>query len=91
MCHEIGGSENYFIGDQVLMFQVVESSLIFDCKNVAVSIQETIVEGVNGLVGSDEFSKLVLSDYTHESLGCDRENLIVSVPREIMVILLRSE
>jgi len=63
MRHVARGSEDHFVGDQVPMFQVVQSSLVFDRENIAVTVQKIEVEWVNALVGVDEFDNLLLSQY----------------------------
>ncbi len=34
----VGGGEYDFVGDEVLVFEIVECSLVFDCEYVAVAV-----------------------------------------------------
>jgi len=63
MRHVVRRSKDHFVRDQVPMFQIVQRSLVFDCEDVAVTVQKVEVEWVNALVGVDEFDNLLLSQY----------------------------
>lgn len=47
------------------MLEVVECSLLFDREDVAVPVEETVVEGVDRLEGLYELNELVFSYDAH--------------------------
>src|SRR5881628_944050 len=65
MRHETVWSENDLVGDEVLVFQIVKGSLLLHRENVAVPIEEAIIERVKTLVRLDQLYQFILPDYTH--------------------------
>jgi len=72
--HIVRGGEDYFMRNQILMFQVIQSRLVFDCQNVSVTIEETEIKRVNALEGVDQFDELVFPEYAQRSLTTLRIN-----------------
>ena len=61
------------------MLEVVKCSLLFDREDVAVPVEETVVEGVDRFEGLYELNELVFSYDAHVHATESRGNLIVSV------------
>src|SRR5712692_7345662 len=70
MGDEVRRCEDDLVGDEVLVFQVVEGSLLLDREDVAVPVQKTVVEGVDTSVSLDQTYELVLSNHAHRTVPC---------------------